>query len=77
MDNEKLLNEINQIRVDIAEIKQTLKYKNEYCLLENERINKLEKLINGNGSPGIRTQVFILWGAFLFLGSIIGKYLVK
>ena len=77
MDTEKILNELNKINIELAEIKQTIKYRQDFCKIQGERIDRLDKLLNGNGSPGLRTQVFILWGAFLFLGGIIGKYLIK
>ena len=77
MDTDKILDELNKINIELAEIKQTIKYRQDFYKIQCERIDRLDKLLNGNGSPGIRTQVFILWGAFLFLGGIIGEYLIK
>lgn len=71
MDNDKLIEKLNSIEVSLAEIKQEIKFKNTQCIYHIDRINKIEKTVYGNGSPGIRTQVFVLWGAFLIIGTII------
>ena len=34
-------------------------------------VNGLLKWRDGNGLPGARTQLYILWGAFLIVGGIL------
>ena len=77
MDTEKILNELNKINIELAEIKQTIKYRQDFCNIQYNRIDKLDKILNGNGSAGLRTQVFILWGAFIVLGSMLLTFFYK
>lgn len=34
-------------------------------------VNNLQRWRDGNGLPGARTQLYILWGAFLIMGSLL------
>ena len=72
MDND-VMAKLNEISVSIAEIKKELQFKNDHCKYEEERINKIEKMLYGNGTPGIRTQVYILWSLFILAGGILLK----
>ena len=38
---------------------------------------KHDKVLYGNGTPGIRTQVYILWGLLLTGGAVIGRLISK
>jgi hypothetical protein len=38
---------------------------------------QLQKTIYGNGSMGVRTQVIILWGAFIVVGGALIKVAFK
>ena len=37
------------------------------------KVDKHDRWLAGNGVPGIRTQVYIMWAVFIFLGSAIIK----
>jgi hypothetical protein len=71
MQNDKMQQDLNEIKIAIAEIKQILKFRENNCAVEIRRITKLEELLLGNGQPGIKTQVYILWGAFIALSGLL------
>jgi len=71
MDNDTLLEKLNEINISLAEIKKELKFNNTQMEYDRARITKLEKSIYGNGNIGIRTQVFVLWGAFIIIGTLL------
>lgn len=60
----KIIYDLNEIKIAIAEIKQELKHKNDKCIKEDDRITNIEKILNGNGRIGLKSQVYILWGVF-------------
>ena len=59
-----------KVLVDLADIKA--------CGRQTDKdINSLKKTVYGNGSPGIKTQVFVLWGAFCILSGLLIKVLIN
>ena len=42
-----------------------------------EKVEKHEKWIHGNGVPGARTQLYVLWGFFIVLGTVTMKMVSK
>lgn len=71
--DEKLYEMLTEIKVDIAEIRQAIKSKEETLEEHEEKLKKVCETIDGNGRIGLKTQVYILWGAFIILGSILLK----
>ena len=64
----------------MTEIELHAKSDRELLLLAVQKLNavcplveKHEKFIYGNGTPGVRTQVYILWGCFVIVGSLLIK----
>jgi len=42
-----------------------------------EDVKSLKHSVYGNGKIGIRTQVYILWGAFIAVGGLVVRVLAK
>lgn len=42
-----------------------------------EDVRSLKRWRDGNGWPGVKTQVYILWGAFTVIGAIAIRALAK
>lgn len=42
-----------------------------------DKVEKHDKWIHGNGIPGARTQLYILWGVFVVLGTITMRMVSK
>jgi hypothetical protein len=48
------------------------------CAKQTDKdIVSLNKTVYGNGTPGIKTQVFVLWGILMILGSLVIRALAK
>lgn len=48
------------------------------CAKQTDKdIISLNKTVFGNGRIGLKTQVFVLWGAFCVLGGLVVKVLIN